>query len=269
MTAGTSTAARRGRGRNAALDGFLPMLAKEFREFVRTWRIWLMAATFAFFALLDPLIARFAPEILATALGDGLVIQVPDPTYLDVAVQWSGDLAQLLMFVVLGLAAGSVAGEASSGTLVMPLTKPLSRRAFVLAKVTSTVAVSAVAVVLGTAVVSGSTLLLFEEVDLGPLWRSVGAWSVLALLLLAITMAASCAFSSTIAALGVGLGGYIVLGILGLWGPARSYTPAGLPEAVGTAASGGEVPLWPVLTGILAALVALVLALAIFRRREL
>lgn len=251
------------------MTGFGPMLAKEFREFTRTWRIWLIAGTFAFFALTGPFIARFTPEILSTVIGDGLSLEVPAPTYLDAGVQWSSDLSQILMFVVLGLTAASVAGEVSAGTLVMPLTKPLDRTGFVLAKLVSVLTVTAAALVAGTTIVSGLTHLLFDDVGLGPVWSVALTWSVLALLLIGVTLVASCAFSSTIAALGVGLGGYVVLGILGLWGPARAYSPAGLSDAIGSAAVGEAVPMIPVLTGLVMALAVIALALAVFRAREL
>ncbi|HHW82465.1 MAG TPA: ABC transporter permease subunit [Actinomycetales bacterium] len=251
------------------MRGFGPMLSKELREYTRTWRLWLLGGLFAFFGLVDPVISRFAPEILSTVLRDQVPIQLPDPTYLDAAVQWTSDLTQLLMLVVLGVAGAAVAGEVSAGNHVMPLTRPLSRDAFLLSKVVAVILAAALAAVVGTGLASLTTLALFDDVDLLPLWTAVLVWFVLALLLVAVTVAAASAISSTVAALGIGFGTYVLLGILGMWGPARSYSPAGLPAAIGDAAGGGEVALWPVLTGLVAVVVVLGLAVAIFRRREL
>ncbi|MDO5494142.1 MAG: ABC transporter permease subunit [bacterium] len=251
------------------MTGYGPMLAKEFREFVRTWRIWALLGVFAFFGIVDPVISRFTPEILASVLGDQLPVQLPEPTHLDAAAQWTGDLTQLLMLVVLGIAAASIAGEVARGTHVLPLTKPLTRPAFVLAKVSCVVVMTAVAAAVGTGLGSVVTLLLFDGVDLLPLWTAVGVWFVLALVLIAVTVAAACAVSSTVAALGIGFGVHVLLGIAGMWGPARSYSPAGLADAVGRAAAGASVPVWPLVGGVVVAGAVLLLGLVVFRRREL
>ena len=102
------------------MKGFTTILRKEYAEFFRTWRVWAVGGAFVLFGLIDPVVAKFTNQILSSALGD-TPIELPDPTHLDAWAQWSKDLSQLLLIVVLVAAAGTVAGEVSSGTLIMPL----------------------------------------------------------------------------------------------------------------------------------------------------
>lgn len=253
------------------MSGLKPMLVKEFTEIVRTWRIWLIAGAFAFFGMADPLFTRFRNAILGSVVGDELpVADLPEPTYVDSWVQWTGDLTQLLLIIVLVVAAASVAAETSSGTLVMPLTKPVGRASFVVAKFISVVATVCLGAVIGTGLVCGVSAALFDDPQFAQLWRAVGVWLVLTVMMVAITIAASCLVSSTVAAFGIGFGIYMVMSMVAFWQPSRVYSPTGLSEVIGLLAHGQPADLaWPIGTAVLTTAGALVVAIAIFRRREL
>lgn len=250
------------------MSGFQPMLRKELLEFFSTWRVWLLWGTFSLFALIDPLLAKYTPQILQSVLGD--LVALPPTTYQDAYLQWFKDLSQLLMLIVLAITAGSLAGEFSSGTLQLPLTKPLGRPAVLLAKFSAILGTAAIAASVGTAIVFALTRAIWADAKLGPLVAGGAVWFVLALVLVALTILASSMLSSTIAALGVGFGAYVLLGILGMWGPARNYSPAGLTAALNAVATGESVDLvWPVATGYALAAVLVGLAIAALQRREI
>lgn len=252
------------------MTGFAPMLRKEIIEIVRTWRVWLVGVAFVLFGLSDPIIAKYTPQILGAVVGDQLPITVPEPSYLDAWSQWTKDLSQLLLIVVLILAAGAVAAEANSQTLIMPLTKPVSRTGFVLAKFVALVGLMTLGLVIGTGLVSGVTALLFDDVEFGSLWGAVGVWWLLAVLMIALTLVASCLVPNTIAAFGLGFAAFIVLNMAALWQPARAYSPVGLPTAVSELARGGEPALgWPIGSALVATVMLIVVAALIFRRRPL
>lgn len=250
------------------MSGYRAMLRKETREITRTWRIWLLVGAFTFFGTVDPVLARYTPAIIGSVLGPDFPF--PDPTHLDAFAQWAKDLTQTLMIVVLALAAGSIASEANSGSLIIPLTRPLTRQAFVLAKGTALLAAVTLAGVLGTLATWGVTALLFGAVDATPLWAAFGTWVLLAALFGAVTVAASSAINSTIGALAIGFGAYIVVSVAALWPPLRENSPAGLPGMVGKLALEQDVALaWPLVTGVVAVVLFAGLAVLIFRRREL
>lgn len=252
------------------MNGFVAMLRKEFIETARTWRVWLVGAVFLVFGLIDPVIAKYTPQILGSVIGDQLPITVPDPTYLNAWAQWTKDLSQLLLTVVIVLAAGTVANEANSGTLIMPLTKPVSRSAFVLAKFVATTSLVMLALAIATGLASAVTAVLFDDVEFGPIWAAVAVWLVFAVMMTAATMAASCLAPNTIAAFGLGFGLFVLINIVAIWQPATAYSPAGLPAAVGQLAQGNEVQLvWPLSTAAVATAVLIATAILIFRRRQL
>ncbi len=252
------------------MTGYLPLLRKELLEIVRTWRIWLVVGVFALFGIIDPVLARFMKQIIGSVVGDQLPITLPEATWLDSWAQWTKDLSQTLLVIVLVVAAGSVASEASSGTAVLTLTKPVSRASFVLAKFTAVVLLVVTAVIIGTALANAMTVALFGGADLGPIWRAVGAWVSLAILLVAVTLVTSCLVSSTIAAFGIGFGGYLLLSVAALWQPARTYSFVGLPEVIGKLAAGQDASVaWPMGTALLTTLLLVVAAIVVFGRREL
>lgn len=67
------------------MRGFGAFLGKEFREIVRTWRIWVLPGIVLFFAISGPPLAKITPELLSSFVpaDSGMVIQMPDPTYVD------------------------------------------------------------------------------------------------------------------------------------------------------------------------------------------
>src|SRR5690606_10592749 len=73
-----------------------------------------------FFAVTGPVLAYFTPEILSAALGSqsDAFTTLPEATWRDVYLQWVSNLQQIFPFLVIIIAAGSIAGEISSGTII-------------------------------------------------------------------------------------------------------------------------------------------------------
>ena len=110
----------------------------------------------------------------------------------------------------------------------------------------------------------------FPGAEFAPGWRAVAVWLVLAAFICALTILGSALVGNTVAAFGIGFGGYMVLSMVAIWQPAKAYSPAGLPEAIGLLARGQDADLaWPIGTAVLATIVLLGLAILAFRRREL
>ncbi len=251
------------------LAGFGPLLGKELREIVRTWRLYVVPGAVVFFALSGPVTARFQKALVESVLGSAA--GVPDPTALDSWAQWAKNLQQLGLMVLIVSLAGVVSAERRQGTALLVLTKPVSRAAFVLAKGAASFGLVVVATVVGALLTWGLTAALFGSADVVPLLRATGVWLVLAMLFVAVMIALSAALGSTAAAAGVGLGVLVALSLLSLWGPAARYSPAGLPGLVGTLATGATTAdvAWPLVTGGCAVAACLALAVLAVRRMPL
>lgn len=254
------------------MTGFTAFLRKEAFEIVRTWRVWVLPGILLFFAITGPLLAKVTPALLASLLpaeGSGLRIEVPDPTYLDAYLQWTKNLAQIVLFAVIIAFGGVVSAEKRSGTAVLVLTKPVSRAAFVVAKAVASAALVVVAAAVGAALTWLVTRAVFGTAPAAPLAGATAVWLALAVLIVAVMVLLSAAFDSQAAAAGLGLAAYLVLSLATLWRPAVEYGPAGLVSAPDRIVAGEAGALgWPVVSalGLAAALVAA--AVLVLRRRE-
>ncbi|MBF4510714.1 MAG: ABC transporter permease [Aeromicrobium sp.] len=254
------------------MRGFGAFLAKELREIVRTWRIWVLPGIVLFFAVSGPPLAKLTPELLGSFMPaeSGVVIQMPDPTYVDSYLQWTKNLQQIVLFAVIIMFGGAVSAEKRGGTAVLALTKPLSRTAFVVSKFVSQSVLLIGSTLVGALLTWGLTYAIFAEAPLAPLAEATGAWLVLALAFVALMTALSSAMDSQAGAAGLGFLGFIAVSIALLWKPAVEYSPAGLMGAPTDLAMGETVALgWPVATTAALTVVLVLAAVTVFKRREL
>jgi ABC-2 type transport system permease protein len=250
---------------------FNVLLRKEFTEITRTWRLPTVAGALLFFAVMSPLAALAAPALVKslTASQPGVVIQIPDPTFLDSYVQWIKNLSQMGLLVVVFSAAGLFASERTSGTAALVASKPVSAQAFAWAKYVAHAALVAGAVAVGTLVTLVGTRLAFGEAPVGPLLSASVVWLAGALVALAITEALSAALP-VLAAGVVALVAYGVAGAAALWQPIAAYTFAGLFVAPGAALSGERVAIvLPLACAALTVLVLVSVAGWTFSHREM
>jgi len=253
------------------MRGFTRFLGKEALEAARTWRLPVVAGFALFFALTGPILADFTPELVKSLSGSspGLVIEFPEPTFLDAYMQWISNLSEIVAFVIVIVGAGGIAGEVAAGTTALVLTKPVSRSGFVVAKVVVQFLLAAVTVTVCTALTQAVTLAVFGTAPADALWLATGVWLVYAALLIALVTVFS-AVMPTLAAAGTGVGAMLALSIAALWGPLVKYSPAGLAPAPMAVITGKDPELlWPIVSGVAATALLVAVAAALFSRREL
>jgi ABC-2 type transport system permease protein len=254
------------------MSAFSTFLAKERRETLRTWRLWVLPGILLFLALSTPVLTRLTPELLrATASSQpGVVIHVPPPSARDSYVQFMGNLGQLVILAVIIAGAATISSESRAGTAVLVLTKPISRAGFVIAKAISQTVVLVAATVVGVAVCIGTTIALFGAGPVKPFVEAAALWLAFAVMILMLMVLLSAAMKSQAPAAGAGIGLWI--GLLFFTGLPliRDHSPAGLMAANDAALRGRDVALlWPLATTALAAAVFLAAAVWFFARREL
>jgi ABC-2 type transport system permease protein len=254
------------------MTGFAAFLRKELTEIRRTWRLWVIPGMLLFFGITSPIIAAITPALVQSigASQRGVVIKLPPPTTLDAFGQFIKNLDQFILIAVVITGAGVVSGERSSGTAILALTKPLSRRAFVVAKILSQTVLLVAATALGTAACLAVTAVVFDGSHVPRLLTAVALWLVYASLLVVVMTLFSAAFTSRGAAAGAGLGFYFLTLLLSNWGPLARYSFLGLQPAMRDALRGEAMSLgWPVTTAVVAIVLGAVAAVGIFERQEL
>jgi ABC-2 type transport system permease protein len=230
------------------VTGFGPLLRKELLEQWRTRRLLVVAVVFTIFGIGSPLLARYTPELVKALAGDQFQLIIPTPTITDAVGQFQKNLGQTGILAAILLAMGSVAAEKERGTAGMLLTKPLSRGAFLAAKLVAiggTLLASTAAAGIGAYVY---TALLFEA---PPVAGYVAMCALLFGSLMsyaALTFLGSTLTRSSAAAAGIGAGFMVILLLLaalptiGLWTPGHLDAPA-MALAVGKPATDLVQPL--------------------------
>jgi ABC-2 type transport system permease protein len=253
------------------MAGFAPLLRKELLEQWRTLRLPVVATIFLLVGLSSPLLARFTPEILKSVAGGQFSITLPTPTAGDAVDQLAKNLGQFGGLIAVLLAMGAVATEKERGTAAMVLSKPVSRAGFLLSKLVAIGLTLAVSVAIATAGAWFYTLVLFEPLPvLGVAAGAVLQW--LALMAWAsITFVGSTLTRSSLAAAGLGIVAFIVVGILSVIPTVGTYLPTGLGTPARSLALGiaGPDAVGPVIASVVLIVAAGLIAWLSFRRQEL
>lgn len=245
------------------------------QEIVRTWRLWVLPTVLIFLAVSGPVLAMFTNELLGAALGSDQAtpISLPQPTALDANAQWTKNLTQLVVFVVVVMAAGAINSEVRSGVAALTMAKPPTRAAYVLSHAAALIGFIAVTTLFGAAVSALVTRIVFGSAALGAILAATAVWLVLAALLVAASLLASAAIDGVAGAAGAGIGSFFLLTLLSAVPALADDTPAGLvrlPSILAAQTPAADHTLWwPVLTGLLLTAALLVAAVVVFRRREL
>ncbi len=252
------------------MDSFVVFLRKELREAWRTSRLPVIVLIFFALGLMSPLLAKYTPELLKS-LGGSITIVVPPPQTSDAVDQFLKNVGQNGIIIAILITMGIVAREKERGTAAFVLTKPLSRPAFLAAKLAGLVTTLGIGLAVAAVATYVYTALLFSPL-------SVGGFIVSTLLLLlsllayaAITFLASTLVSSSLPAAGIGLAGWLLFSILSSLPKIGDYTPGGL-LAPARAIALGTAPehLGQSLLGTCALIVvAVALAWLSFRSQEL
>ena len=253
------------------MTGFAALLRKELVEQWRTTRLPVVATVFLLVGLSSPLLARFTPEILEAVGGDQFQIVLPTPTAADAYDQLSKNLGQFGILIAVLLAMGSVATEKERGTAALILTKPAGRGAFLVSKLVAIAATLGISTAIASAGAWFYTLVLFEPLPVaGFAAAAVLQWLAL-VAFAAITFLGSTLTRSALAAAGLGVAAFIVLGILSIIPAIAPYLPTGLAAPARGLALGltGVDVLGPTVAAVVLIAGVTLLAWFSFRRQEL
>ena len=253
------------------MAGLRVLLGKEILEQWRTFRLPVVATVFLLVGLSSPLLARFTPEILKAVAGDQIPIVLPPPTAADAVDQLAKNLGQFGGLIAVLLAMGAVATEKERGTAAMILSKPVSRAGFLVAKLLAIGMTLGVATAIASAGAWFYTLVLFEPLPVAGVAASAGLQWLTLMAWASITFLGSTLTRSALAAAGLGIVAFIVVGILGVLPNVGRFLPTGLgapARALALGQAGPDVVGPMVATVGLIGVVTIVAWLA-FRRQEL
>jgi ABC-2 type transport system permease protein len=211
------------------LHGYRPVLEKEVIEAWRTYRLVYLCAIFVVIGIAAPVIIRYLPDLAAALVPDAEigVGETGAPDVVDLLLSTlldAGAVAAVLMTM------GAVAGEKERGTAWLILSKPVSRPAFLWAKMVALGMVFALAT--GLAVVAAwlYSSLFFGEVPILP-WAQMAFIAWLSIMVyVAITFLGSVVAASALGAAGFGLAAIVGLSLASAVTGLAPWLPTGLGE---------------------------------------
>lgn len=209
----------------------LSLLKKELMEYFKTPKILILGVLFIFFAIASPALAKYMNEILKAVATD-IEIVFPEPTLTDSWLQFYKNMNTLCLIVYLIVLTGTVSSERSKGSIVLVLTKKVSRFQFLLCKLLAGIIIYTLLLLVSAFVGAYYTNVLFGEYMYQGLFASV-----LLLWLLGIFYTALAIFVSTIgkspttSAL-LGFFGFAILQVLNISSTVSLYNPAGAASIV-------------------------------------
>jgi ABC-2 type transport system permease protein len=253
------------------MTGFGVLLRKELFEQWRTLRLPVIASVFVLIGLGSPLLARFTPELVEALGGAQFQIIVPPPTTADAVDQLIKNVSQFGILVAVLLAMGSVATEKERGTAGLILTKPAGRGAFLVAKLVAIGGTLAIAMLLAAAAAWFYTLVLFEALPVAGFAASAVVQWLALMVFASITFLGSTLTRSALAAAGIGVAAFIVIGVLSVFPAIAPYLPVGLGAPARALALGmppGDLA-GPIVANVGLIAAAVGLSWLSFRRQEL
>lgn len=206
----------------------LTFLKKELKEIFRTYKLYVVPAVFLLFGFISPLITKMMPDIINN-IGDGIVIQLPEMTWIDSFQQLFKNLNQMGLLALVVVTMGTIADEKAHNVTLLILTKPISRTAYVMAKFAANAILVLVSLALAFLAAWYYTTILFTGAQFTEALAATALYGVYALVILALTIFCSAISKSLVAAGGLSIVGMLVMSLLpSLHKSLATWSPAAL-----------------------------------------
>lgn len=235
------------------MRGLAPLLKKEIREQLRTYRLVIVGGIFLMFGLSTPLTLKYLPQILKNT-GEGVVIEMPPPTAAQSLTEYAGTIGQVGVLVAVLVAMGCIANELRLGTAVMTLSKPVSRGAFVGAKLIAMSLTFLISLAVASVFCFAYTVWLIEDASI---MAFIGLNLLLGLFLVfcvAVTLLLSSLFKSSLAAGGIAMAVLLSQALLGAVPVIGDFMPNKILGWGNSLLTGGGDDYWGALAVTIAAI---------------
>ena len=251
------------------MKGFIALLKKEFKEQYRTHRLLIVGAIFTLFGIGTPLLLKFLPEILKLS-GETIQIQVSTPTAVQSFTEFTGTIGQIGIVVAVLIGMGIVANELRHGTAIMTLSKPVSRAAFVSAKLTAISLTFLLALTVAASFCFFYTNLLIEDINVIAFFQSNLLLGLFLVFCCAITVLFSCLFRNSLAAGGIAIAIIISQMVMSGVPVVGDYLPGKLLEwGTGIISGGGQSYWWAVVITVFLTIFTIYIGQYGLKRREI
>ncbi len=193
---------------------FIVLYKKEIFELIRLKKLLIVVFLFLFAAVGSPIIAKLLPNILKSLATQGVTVSIIEPTYRDSVDQFIKNISQIVIWVLIFVAAGSIADEKTKKTLELLMVKPISKTSFILAKYVSFYTSIIAVYFISSLIFYFYTISVFERFDFNNFLIIDLLILVYILLIITTTICASALVKSSLMSSGFGFIGLIVYSTL-------------------------------------------------------
>ena len=237
---------------------------------MKNYRFLILFAVFLTFGIMSAFLAKFMPEILSALAAD--MEMTSEPVALDAWKQFYKNISGVGFSAFIILFGSCLSNEYSKGTLVLMVTKGLSRKAVILAKYTVAAALMTISYWIGYAAAYGYTALLWNDNHLSNVaFAAVSLW-IVGFLYLSILMIGCVIFRQTFTSILFTGGIVAIISLLGMIEPIAKFNPFILTSKNVDLISGEAVPadfMIPAFISIVLSILGVLIAIRLFNKKQL
>lgn len=249
----------------------LTFFKKEFFEFFRTYRFYVLFGIFIFFGILNAPIAKYLPELIKAIPDTGFNFEMPEPVLADSYIQFVSN-ASNAFFALIIVFMGSFSSEIKKGTIYLVLSKGISRFDFFISKILNAFLMYTIVYALYSLITIIATNIFFGEWFFDGIFVAITSYYLFGLLILSATLSASAIAKSAGPGAFAGFGILILIPMTELLGKFSDYLPGRLSslsiQLIQGNAETGDI-LWPALASLLLMVLIITMSSLKFGKREL
>lgn len=252
------------------MSGYIAFVKKEFTENMKNYRFFILFAVFLIFGIMSAFLAKFTPEILSALATD--MKMASEPVALDAWKQFYKNISGVGFSAFIILYGSCLSGEYSKGTLVLMVTKGLSRKAVILAKYTVAAVLMTICYWVSFTATYGYTTFLWHDTGLFHVAIAAFVLWLVGFLYLSILMIGCVIFRQTFTSILFTGGVVAVISLSGIIEPIAEFNPFILTSKNVDLLSGEAVPsdfMMPALLSVAMSILGLLIAMKLFHKKQL
>lgn len=252
------------------MKGYFAFVKKEFLENIMNFRFFILFAVFLVFGIMSAFLAKFTPDILSALAADMKMTNAP--LALDSWEQFYKNISGVGFSAVIILFGSCMANEYSKGTLVLMVTKGLSRSAVILSKYTVSIILMTVSYWVSFGAAYGYTAYLWPNTKLPNIVFAAFALWVIGFLYLSITMLGCVIFKQTFTSVLFCGAIAAIISLLGMIKQFSKFSPMILTTKNTDLIAGNISPSYfigPMIVSIILTIIFMVLSIKTFNKKQL
>ncbi|MBD8034303.1 ABC transporter permease [Solibacillus merdavium] len=184
------------------MQQFKALFLKEWRESVRSFKLLWIPLVFILLGISDPIMNYFMEDILKAVgnMPEGFMMTLPEFQPADLLMASTGQFQSIGLLVLIAAYIGVFSRERQNGTATLIYVRPVSFTAMYASKWMVASIIAMISAIAGYAGSMYYTALLYGTVDWMKFFAMLGTYCLWLLFVMAVTVAMSAAFNTSIAA---------------------------------------------------------------------